>query len=159
LEYMNQTDAAAAEPDTPKYTSTAPSSALESPDHELNTPHFSLDSAIASPRLHRASSNTNLATASSTGSRSNSPTLEEARRGLDTALSYIQRSGSRYEENDLMTVMRFFEKIGLRQYPHHMKSPSSSLPPMGGLSQIPESGEVEMTNAPPGPIKTGTMAA
>jgi hypothetical protein len=75
---------------------------------------------------------------------------------LDTALSYIQRSGSRYEEHDLLTVMRFFEKIGLRQF-QHSKTPSSSLPPMGGLSQIPESGEVEMTNAPPAPPKTETM--
>jgi len=159
LEYMNQTGAAPAEPDTPKYTSTAPSSALESPDHDLNAPHFSLDSALASQRLRRPSSHANLVSASSSGSRSNSPTLEEARRGLDTALSYIQRSGSRYEENDLITVMRFFEKTGLRQYTQHIKTPSSSLPPLGGLSQIPESGEVEMTNAPPGPIKAGTMTA
>ena len=156
------------EPATPKYaiSSTAPSSALESPSRELDTHHFTMDSVISSsPQLHHSNSNGNLAGAAKGSHLINtvspisspvSPTLEDARRGLDLALNYVQRSSSRYDENDLVAVVRFFESVGLRQY---AKAPGSSMHPMSGLSRIPEGGEVDMANPPATSVKLETMMA
>ncbi|CAI4217938.1 unnamed protein product [Parascedosporium putredinis] len=83
------------------------------------------------------------------GSSASSPTLEDARKGLDVALNYVQKSVPRYEEKDLMAVIRFFEGVGLRQCAQNMKGNGTSMQSLSGLSRIPEGGEVEMTNAPP----------
>lgn len=167
VECLNQ-QGTNAEPETPKYpvSSTAPSSALESPGRELNTRHFAMDSAISpSPQLHHSNSNGSLA-GNSKGSHlahtttpissPASPTLEDARRGLDLALNYVQKSASRYDEKDLMAVIRFFESVGLRQY---ATAPGSSMHPMSGLSRIPEGGEAEMGNPPGTNVKLESMMA
>ena len=165
------------EPATPKYaiSSTAPSSALESPGRELDSRHFGLTSVItSSPQLHHSSSNGTLGSNAAglsanqlmsppsprVGSSPSSPTLEDARRGLDLALSYVQKSVSRYDEKDLMAVIRFFEGVGLRQYAQNMKGPGASMQTLSNLGRIPEGGEVEMTNAPaPASAKLETMMA
>lgn len=156
------------EPTTPKYpvSSTATSSALDSPAREIDARHFALDSVISSPpQLHHSNSNGNLSNASKSSYMSSvvspvsspiSPTLEDARRGLDLALSYVQRSAFRYDENDLIAVIRFFESVGIRQY---AKAPGSSMHPMSGLSRIPEGGEVDMGNAQATSAKLETMMA
>ncbi|SPO01112.1 uncharacterized protein DNG_03859 [Cephalotrichum gorgonifer] len=169
IEFLNQDQTANLEPTTPKYpvSSTAPSSALESPARELDARHYALNSVVvsSSPQLDHSNSNGNLAAAAKASHIPSpatsmmpppiSPTIEDARRGLDLALSYVQRSASRYDEDDLMAVLRFFENVGLRQY---TKAPGSSIHPMSGLSRIPEGGEVEMGNAP-APAKLETMMA
>lgn len=154
------------EPATPKYaiSSTAPSSALESPGRDLDSRHFGLTSIItSSPQLHHSTSNgslhSNTVSLSANhlmsppsprgGSSASSPTLEDARKGLDVALNYVQKSVPRYEEKDLMAVIRFFEGVGLRQCAQNMKGNGTSMQSLSGLSRIPEGGEVEMTNAPP----------
>lgn len=156
------------EPTTPKYpvSSTAPSSALESPNRDIDARHFAMDSVVSSsPQLHHSNSNGNLAGAAKGNHMGNvispitspvSPTLEDARRGLDLALSYVQKSTSHYNENDLLAVIRFFEGVGLR---HYAKAPGSSMHPMSGLSRIPEGGEVDMGNTPATSVKLETMMA
>ena len=98
VECLNQ-QAGNPEPATPKYpvSSTAPSSALESPSREIDARHFSMDSVVSSsPQLHHSNSNGSLAGASKASHMGHvvtpisspvSPTLEDARRGLDLALS------------------------------------------------------------------------
>ena len=164
LEYMNPPQAPEAL--TPKYhvSSTAPSSALESPMNEMSAPPFSMDSAIASPRLRHSSSNSSMAargngppisgnTMASTpiGSSPTSPTQEDARRAADTLLSFIQTSGI-VDHNEYLMVVRLTEKLRLHQQATAAKSAQQS---MGGLSRIPE-GEVEMSNAPPNNLKMET---
>jgi hypothetical protein len=127
------------EPMTPKYLPvTAPSSALDSPMHEMPPP-FVMDSAI-SPQLHHSSSNGSMAPPSSNtpisglqsppgSSAANSPTTEDARRALNTVLTWIQHDPScPMDQNDYMTVLKLTEKIRLQ--------PHSSLP--GGLHRIAE---------------------
>ncbi|MBE3043850.1 hypothetical protein IMZ48_15000 [Candidatus Bathyarchaeota archaeon] len=155
------------EPTTPKYpvSSTAPSSALESPVREADGHHhYALDSMISeSPQLRHSNSNGNLAGdvkgfhmsgVVSPISSPASPSLEDARRGLELALTYAQRSASRYDEKDMMGVIRFFEGVGIRQY---AKAPGSSMHPMSGLSRIPEGGEVDMGNPQGAHIKMESM--
>lgn len=165
IECLNQQ--AGQEPTTPRYpiSSTAPSSALESPPHEMDARHFTLDSVVSSssPQLHHSNSNGNLAAASKAAHLANnatlhspcSPTLEDARRGLDLALAYVQRSASRYDEHALMSVIQFFESAGLR---HYNKAPGSSMHPTGGLSRIPEGGE-DLGNTQGTSVKLETMMA
>jgi hypothetical protein len=105
------------EPLTPKYNLpvTAPSSALESPIHEMPPP-FGMDSAISSPPLHHSSSNGSMAPPSSgtpiTGLQSppgssapSSPTQDDARRALDTLLNFFnQAPNGLVDQNEYMTV-------------------------------------------------------
>lgn len=146
LEYMNQSS----EPMTPRIpsghpSSTAPSSALESPAHEFPTAGpFGLDSAISphhqpSQTLHHSSSTSSLqgrvqqsqqggagssstpvigsATLSSVASSPVSPSQEDARRAADTLLSFIANSGpnSLVDQNDYNAVIRLTEKLRLHQ--------------------------------------------
>jgi len=117
------------EPLTPKYNLpvTAPSSALESPIHEMPPP-FGMDSAISSPPLHHSSSNGSMAPPSSgtpiTGLQSppgssapNSPTQDDARRALLV------------EHHEYVTVLKLTEKLRLQ---------SSNGPLPGGLHRIAE---------------------
>lgn len=165
IECLNQ-QGGNSDQETPKYpvSSTAPSSALESPSRELDARHFAMGSVISSPpQLHHSNSNgslvgslkgTRLANTTTPISASPvSPTLEDARRGLDLALNYVQRSSSRYNENDLTTVIRFFEGFGLGQF---TKAPGSSMHTVSGLSRIPEGGE-EMGNPPAATVKLESM--
>lgn len=145
LEYMNQSS----EPIAPRLpsghpSSTAPSSALESPTHEFPTVGpFGLDNAISpnqqpSP-LHHSSSASSLqgrvqqsqqggpgssstpvigsATLSSVASSPVSPTQEDARRAADTLLSFIANSGpnSLVDQSDYNAVIRLTEKLRLHQ--------------------------------------------
>ncbi|KAI0016698.1 hypothetical protein F4780DRAFT_667991 [Xylariomycetidae sp. FL0641] len=156
LEYLNQSQGS--EPLTPKYSTsgTAPSSALESPAHELPAPPFGLDSAISPPALHHASSNGSLAGRSTTsgavsamGSTPGSPTQEDARRAADTLLSFMQHQSSGWvDQNDYMIFVRLTEKLGIAQQQHGIPKVSSSSQGLGTLSRIPE-GDTEMTNASP----------
>jgi len=130
------------EPLTPKYNLpvTAPSSALESPIHEMPPP-FGMDSAISSPPLHHSSSNGSMAPPSSgtpiTGLQSppgssapNSPTQDDARRALDTLLNFFNQAPSGLvDQNEYMTVLKLTEKLRLQ---------SSNGPLPGGLHRIAE---------------------
>jgi len=161
LEYMNQQQSS--EPLTPKYhvSSTAPSSALESPANEASGPHFSLDGAVASPQLRHSSSNSSIAgraatsaTASAVGSSPSSPTQEDARRAADTLLSFIQSANGFVDQNEYMAVVRLTEKLRI----HQNQLAKAMSHGMGGLSRIPE-GDSEMPNAPSVSIKTETTMA
>lgn len=131
------------EPITPKYhqSVTAPSSALESPDHELAQP-FDMDSTLsASPVLHHSSSCGSMAppsvttvptsgngTASAPSSQCNSPTQDDARRALDTLLSYLSIAPSGLvDEGEYMAVLKLTEKL-------RVSGPHISV----GLHRIPE---------------------
>lgn len=159
LEYMNQ--AAATEPTTPKFhpPATAPSSALDSPVHELNAPSFGLNSSISSPpHLRHSSSNSSITGRSTTtpapgsavsaavGTSPTSPTQEDARRAADTLLSFFQSAASSgfVDENDYNTVVRLTEKLRLHQ---HQAAKAAGAHPLGGLSRIPE-GDSEMLPPP-----------
>jgi hypothetical protein len=163
LEYMNQ--AAATEPLTPKYqpASTAPSSALDSPMHEMNAPPFGLDTTISSPpTLRHSSSNSSMAARSAAtpatgssaiastpaGSSPTSPTQEDARRAADTLLSFIQSVGSAglVDQNEYYAVVRLTEKLRLHQH-QTAKVVGATSQSIGGLSRIPE-GECEMNLVP-----------
>jgi len=161
LEYMNQTQNN--EPLTPKYhvSSTAPSSALESPANEISSPHFGLDHAISSPQLRHSHSNGSIAGRSTggplpTGSSPGSPTQEDARRAADTLLSFIQNpSGSGFvDHSEYLAVMRLTEKLRI----HQNQIAKATTHGMGGLSRIPE-GDSEMPNAPPEVKAESAMSA
>ncbi|KAH8815829.1 Tc5 transposase DNA-binding domain-containing protein [Xylogone sp. PMI_703] len=130
-----------AEPMTPKYNMpvTAPSSALDSPIHEM-APPFALDSAISSPPLHplhHSSSNGSMAPPptglqSPPGSSApSSPTQDDARRALDTLLTFFNNQGANglVDENEYMTVLKLTEKLRLQQ---------NNGPLPGGLHRIAE---------------------
>lgn len=150
LEYMNQQQST--EPLTPRYhvSSTAPSSALESPANEIPQPTYGMDQAIASPQLRHSSSSNSLTggrstTASAAASSSpNSPTQEDARRAADTLLSFISHVGGFVDQSEYMTVVRLTEKLRL----HMSSSKSAAQQGIGGLDRIPEQ-DSEMSNAPP----------
>jgi hypothetical protein len=129
------------DPSTPKYLPvTAPSSALDSPIHEMPPP-FGMDSAISSPPLHHSSSNGSMAPPSSstpiTGLQSppvssapGSPTQDDARRALDTLLNYFnQAPNGLVDHNEYMTVLKLTEKLRLQ---------TSNGPLPGGLHRIAE---------------------
>jgi hypothetical protein len=129
------------EPLTPKYhlPITAPSSALDSPIHEMPPP-FGMDSAISSPPLHHSSSNGSMAPPSSstpiTGLQSppgssapSSPTQDDARRALDTLLNFFQQAPTGLvDQNEYLTVLKLTEKLRLQ----------SNGPLPGGLHRIAE---------------------
>ena len=148
---MNQPQST--DPLTPKYhvSSTAPSSALESPANDSGGHHFSLDHAVTSPQLRHSSSNSSIAgrtttpgNASVIGSSPSSPTQEDARRAADTLLSFIQSAAGFVDHNEYLTVVRLTEKLRI----HQNQLAKALSHGMGGLSRIPE-GDSEMTNAPP----------
>lgn len=146
LECMNQSQSS--EPLTPKYhvSATAPSSALESPAHEISASHFGLDHAITSPRLRHSSSNSSMAArsaASAVNSSPSSPTQEDARRAADTLLSFIQHASGFVDQSEYLAVVSLTEKLRL----HQSQMAKAANPGMGGLSRIPE-GDSEMQNAP-----------
>ncbi|CAG7557709.1 unnamed protein product [Fusarium equiseti] len=141
IDYVNQISST--EPMTPRHppSSTAPSSALESPQHELQAP-FSIDTNVNSPppMLRRSSSNSsiNRSTVVTTGTSSTpvdsspvSPSQEDARRAAQTLLNYIQSAGT-FDTNDYMSIVQLTKKLKIHQ----------GRPSIGGLSRIPE-GDVE----------------
>ncbi|KAJ5042798.1 uncharacterized protein L3040_004191 [Drepanopeziza brunnea f. sp. 'multigermtubi'] len=132
------------EPLTPKYNVpvTSPSSALDSPIHEMPHP-FGMDSAISSPplhSLHHSSSNGSMAPPqpgtpitgliSPPGSSApGSPTQDDARRALDTLLNFISQAPSGLVDRDeYLTVLKLTERLRLQS--------SGALP--GGLHRIAE---------------------
>lgn len=130
--------------------STAPSSALDSPAHELQAP-FSLDPSITSPpSLHRSSSNSSITGRSTATPVTNSgisstpidsspvsPSQEEARRAAATLLHYIQNTNTgAFDPSEYMAVVALTKKLQLHQH-------SAGRPSIGGLSRIPE-GDVEV---------------
>lgn len=150
LDYVNQQSNL--DSMTPRHppTSTAPSSALDSPIHELQATPFSIDTNITSPStLHRSSSNSSIARSSATPVNTSaisstpiesspvSPSQEDARRAAATLLSYIQNAGN-FEHNEYMTVVQLTKKLQLHQH-----QTSRPLMGIGGLSRIPE-GDVEL---------------
>ncbi|KAL9948059.1 hypothetical protein ACHAP6_003772 [Verticillium nonalfalfae] len=160
LEYMNAAGTTT-EPSTPRFhpSATAPSSALESPVHEMNAAPFGIDNAIASsPHLHHSSSNSSMAGRSTTtpinsglsstpvGSSPTSPTQEDARRAADTLLNFIQSNASNgfVDQNEYATVLRLTEKLRIHQ---QQATKSINVTAIGGLSRIPE-GDSEMPPPP-----------
>ncbi|KAF5572230.1 centromere binding B [Fusarium pseudoanthophilum] len=142
IDYVNQVSSST-EPITPRHppSSTAPSSALESPQHELQAP-FSIDTNVNSPppMLRRSSSNSsiNRSTAATSATSSTpvdsspvSPSQEDARRAAQTLLNYIQTAGT-FDSNDYMSIVQLTKKLKIHQ----------GRPSIGGLSRIPE-GDVE----------------
>lgn len=130
------------EPLTPKYNNmpvTAPSSALDSPINEMPPP-FGMDSAVSSPPLHRSSSNGSMAPPQSStpisglqsppgSSVPSSPTQDDARRALDTLLSFFQQApNGLVDQNEYLTVLKLTEKLRLQA--------NGPLP--GGLHRIAE---------------------
>ncbi|TAQ87760.1 hypothetical protein B7494_g3923 [Chlorociboria aeruginascens] len=128
---------------TPKFhlPATEPSSALDSPIHEM-APPFGLDSAISSPPLHHSSSNGSMGPPPSTStpvtglqsplgsSAPGSPTQDDARRALDTLLNFFQQAPTGLvDQNDYMTVLKLTEKLRLQQ---------NNGPLPGGLHRIAE---------------------
>lgn len=149
LEFSQQS-----EPPTPKYSAsaTAPSSALDSPAHELAAPTFGLDANI-SPTLHHSRSSSSLGGRSTTTpilssavvSSPSSPTQEDARRAADTLLQFMQHMPSGMVNNDEYTaIVRLTEKLRLHQQQHQPFKAISVSGGMGGLSRIPE-GDTEMS--------------
>jgi hypothetical protein len=127
---------------TPKFrpSVTAPPSALDSPSQEM-PPSFNMDSTISSPTLHHRSSNGSMPPLSSTtstgsgiispatGSSPSSPTQDDARRALETLLTYMNLAAPQglVDEHEYMTVVKLNER---------MRQQSLSGP--GGLHRIPE---------------------
>ncbi|KAI1815271.1 hypothetical protein GGS20DRAFT_351992 [Poronia punctata] len=156
LEYINP--AQTTEPMTPKYSTsgTGPSSAIESPVHEMPPQAFGLDAAISPRTLHHTSSNGSLAGRSTASgavsanvvSTPTSPTQDDARRAADTLLSFMQHQLSGWcEPNEYMVVLRLGEKLGVGG-----PKASSATQGLGVLSRIPE-GDAEMSNTGPSMIK------
>lgn len=143
------------EPPTPKYSAstTAPSSALDSPAHELAAQPFAMDPAL-SPVLHHSRSTSSLGgrsthtpiLPSATVSSPSSPTQEDARRAAGTLLHYMQGHGW-MDSQEVATVLGLTEKLRIHQQQHQT---FKSIQPagMGGLSRIPE-GDTEMSNIAP----------
>ncbi|KAK2630225.1 hypothetical protein QTJ16_001045 [Diplocarpon rosae] len=122
------------EPLTPKYSlpGTAPSSSLDSPSHEMPS-SFVLDSALdesnesaMGPQPHTTTSGLQSPPVSVGLS---SPTQDDARRALETFLSFVTQSPNRLvDENEYMTVVKLTERLRLQ--------PNGDLP--GGLHRIAE---------------------
>lgn len=142
------------EPLTPRHptsSTTAPSSALESPVNEIQAAPFGIDTTLRSPPiLHHSGSNSSLtgrsANASSNSNANSStpvespvsPSQEDARRAATTLLSYIQNmsSNGQFDQNEYLAIVQLTKKLQIQQH-------QSSRPSIGGLSRIPE-GDVEM---------------
>ncbi|KAL2074687.1 hypothetical protein VTL71DRAFT_8466 [Oculimacula yallundae] len=134
------------EPPTAKYNLplTAPPSALDSPMEGM-LPPYEMDSVINSPPLHsihRSSSNGSMGMSSSgetvsglqsppRSSGPSSPTQDDARRALDTLLTFFSQSTSLRgfgDRDEYRTVLKLTEKLRLHS--------NDSLP--GGLHRIVE---------------------
>ncbi|RSL65595.1 hypothetical protein CEP54_004185 [Fusarium duplospermum] len=142
IDYVNQVSGST-EPMTPRHipSSTAPSSALESPQHELQGAPFSIDTSVNSPppTLRRSSSNSSITRSTATcptpvDSSPVSPSQEDARRAAQTLLTYIQTAGN-FDSNDYMSIVQLTKKLKIHQH-------QGGRPSIGGLSRIPE-GDVE----------------
>ncbi|OWO98517.1 hypothetical protein B2J93_2252 [Marssonina coronariae] len=122
------------EPLPPKFglLETTPSSALDSPDHEM-PPSFGLDSALHNSDGSALGPQSDTKT---TGIQSppvsegpSSPTQDDARRALETFLSFVAQSPNRLVDDDeYMTVVKLTERLRLQ--------PNGALP--GGLHRIAE---------------------
>lgn len=152
VDQVNQ--ATTAEPLTPRRqpSATAPSSALDSPAHELQPHPFSIDTSITSPpTLHRSSSNSSMNARSAntpvTGSAvcstpvdssPVSPSQEDARRAAATLLSYLQSTtyNGQFDQTEYLAVVQLTKKLQIHQH-------QTARPSLGGLSRIPE-GEVDL---------------
>ena len=135
------------DPLTPKYSmpATAPSSALDSPIHELPNNPYSLDQTISPHPLHHSSSNGSMAPPSSNtpvtslhsppaSSAPGSPTQDDARRALDTLLNFFQQSQPGIvDQNDYLTILKLTDKLHLQQ-----SGGSANKPLPGGLHRIAE---------------------
>ncbi|CAK7236832.1 hypothetical protein SBRCBS47491_009771 [Sporothrix bragantina] len=150
---------------TPKFphhhhlSSTAPSSAVDSPMTDISAPSYGIDSTVVSPQLRRSNSNNSLyqsgsrsagglggstilgsgSGANGGGSSPNSPTQDDARRAADTLFSFIKHVPGVFDQTDFVAVSRLIEKLRLQAT---SKSHGGG---MGGLSRIPE-GEGEMSS-------------
>ncbi|KAF4976325.1 hypothetical protein FZEAL_6993 [Fusarium zealandicum] len=146
IDYVNQASSST-EPMTPRHpaSSTAPSSALESPQHELQAAPFSIDTNVNSPppNLRRSSSNSSMNRSTATNSATCStpldsspvsPSQEDARRAAQTLLTYIQSAGN-FDASDYMNIVQLTNKLKIHQH-------QAGRPSIGGLSRIPE-GDVE----------------
>ncbi|KAB5558648.1 hypothetical protein GE09DRAFT_962675 [Coniochaeta sp. 2T2.1] len=165
LEYMNQ-QSSNTEPLTPRYhvSSTAPSSALESPANEIPQPTYGMVDHAISPhqqqagqppgqqQLRHSSSNNSLtgtrSTTATAGSGPNSPTQEDARRAADTLLSFISHVGGFADQGEYMTVVRLTEKLRLHVSGQLQQQQMGLHGGMGGLDRIPEQ-DSEMGNVEP----------
>jgi len=142
------------EPLTPKYNQpvTAPPSALDSPNHDENPLPAWIEPAV-SPVLHHRSSNGSMVHPNSgtpnhpssglssppSSSNPSSPTQDDARRALDTLLSFFHSAPGLVDQNDYVTVLKLTEKLKLQP-----NGSSDRLP--GGLHRIPEQeNEVSVT--------------
>ncbi|KAI1327861.1 hypothetical protein F5Y16DRAFT_181679 [Xylariaceae sp. FL0255] len=149
IEYINPSETT--EPQTPKYSvaGTGPSSAIESPAHELPAPTYGLDSAISPRTLHHVSSSGSLAGRSTAsaglGSTPTSPTQEDARRAVDTLLNYTNNN-SYFDQHDYLLFLNIMEKWGIGVPQHNVAKANSAMQGLGGLSRIPE-GDSEMANS------------
>lgn len=122
---------------------------------------FAMDASVLSPKLRRSSSNNSLIgrstgtpvpTVTPGGSGPGSPTQENARRAVDTLLSYIQNGAG--DSTDYYAVLRLTEKLGLQmnnkqptgmQMQQQQQQQQSGC--LSGLPRIPE-GEAELSHAP-----------
>lgn len=122
------------EPLTPKYSlaDSAPPSGLESPIQEIPT-SFSHNTTISPPPLRHSSSSGSMAPPSGVQSPArtcaNSPTQDDARRALDTLLSFFQQAPTGLvDQNEYMTVLKLTEKLRIQ----------TNTPLPGGLHRIAE---------------------
>jgi hypothetical protein len=134
---------------TPKHNQpmSAPPPALDSPNHEDPSLPYSLDAATSSPQLHHRSSNGSIhhSLPSTTpnhpssglcsprpGSTPSSPTQDDARRALDTLLSFFNAAPQGLlDQNEYMTVLKLTEKLRLQGQGQEQRLP-------GGLHRISE---------------------
>lgn len=165
MEYLNQQQQQDSTETTPRVhppAATAPTSALDSPTHELGPAAsfgIGIGTAIASPPQHHlrhSSSNGSMAGRSTSdhaasglsstpaGSTPTSPTQEDACRAVDTLLHFIQNNGQSgfVDHNDLSTLLRLTDKLRLHQ---SQMAKVAGISVVGGLSRIPE-GDVEMVH-------------
>ncbi|KAG9246389.1 hypothetical protein BJ878DRAFT_540329 [Calycina marina] len=135
-----------------------PSSALDSPIHELPNTPYALDQAISPHSLHHSSSNGSMAPPSSTksinclqspppgSSAPVSPTQDDARQALDTLLNFFQQApNGLVDQSDYLAILKLTDKL-------HIQTNQKSLP--GGLHRI-----AETENEPPAPKMEQTMSA
>ncbi|CAK7213766.1 hypothetical protein SCUCBS95973_001910 [Sporothrix curviconia] len=163
----NSSDTVASTPGgsmTPKFphhqhlSSTAPSSAVDSPMTDISAPSYGIDSTVVSPQLRRSNSSNSLFQSGSrsagglggstilgsgggingSASTPNSPTQDDARRAADTLFNFIKHVPGVFDQTDFVAVSRLIEKLRLQA-----TAKSHGGGGMGGLSRIPE-GEGEM---------------
>ncbi|CAK7235770.1 hypothetical protein SBRCBS47491_009408 [Sporothrix bragantina] len=152
---------------TPKFphhhhlSSTAPSSAVDSPITNMSGPSYAIDNTVVSPQLRRNNSNSSLFQSGSRsagglggstilgggggggsatnggGSSPSSPTQDDVRLAADTLFNFIKHVPGVFDQMNFVPVSRLIEKLRLQA------TSKSHASVMGGLSRIPE-GEGEM---------------